>query len=339
MHLALERPAEPGVSLMIARPILAAITSLGGDVAGFKRRMGIDENASWDERVPASRLAVALEEASRHLGEPDLGLRMAQVLPAGAFGFFDYCALSSATLREGLTQAVRFYGLLTDRLVLSLREERDVVRLVHALRPGMRRVPHLVELALAVMAARCQLAAGERMFLCEVWLARPPSQRPELYERHFGAPVRWNAPVDQIVFDRGLLDLPFRTADAVVARALVTQGNARRAELAPVAPFLDDVRGVVRRALEQGSESVGSTAIALGMSARSLQRRLAETGTSYTGVVDGVRRELALQLVGGRPASEVAFLLGFSRPAAFFRAFRRWTGTTPGAYAVSARVA
>jgi AraC-like DNA-binding protein len=72
----------------------------------------------------------------------------------------------------------------------------------------------------------------------------------------------------------------------------------------------------------------------LALSARTLHRRLAEEGTGFSALVDEVRRTRALALLedGKLAASQAAFLLGFQDPAAFFRAFRRWTGTTPRAW-------
>jgi AraC-like DNA-binding protein len=164
-----------------------------------------------------------------------------------------------------------------------------------------------------------------------------PSPRPEEYASYFGAPVAFGAGVDELVFDRSLLDAPLRTADRTTAAALGAHGRALCPDLKAPDPFLDDVRDAARRGLERGDACVATTAARLGLSVRTLQRRLGELGASYSALVDDVRRETALQLVGRRPTTEIALTLGFSTPAAFFRAFRRWTGTTPRAHAAALR--
>jgi AraC-like DNA-binding protein len=175
------------------------------------------------------------------------------------------------------------------------------------------------------------------MRLRRVGIVGPAPRVPAAYDAWFGAPVAFEAHVDELVFDRALLDSPLRTADRATAAALGTHGRGICPELQAPDPFLDAVRDAARRGLERGDARVATTASRLGLSVRTLQRRLGELGASYSALVDDVRRETALQLVGRRPSTEVALMLGFSTPAAFFRAFRRWTGTTPRTHVAALR--
>jgi AraC-like DNA-binding protein len=322
------------VPLALVRPILVGLAKLGGDADGLRARLGVGASPGPDDRVSRDRFRFALDEASRELKEPDLGLRLAQALPVGSFGLTEYCGMASLTLRDGLRQASRFMSLLTESMALVVYETRDEARLVHRLRTNTDRIAHLLELAMATLASRCREAVGERMAFRRVCFTAAPPRDPSLYASHFRAPVFFDAPVDEIVIDAGLLDAPLLTADPAVTKAMSTQPDTHADGRAP---FLDDVRETVRRALERGDAQVGKAAAALGLSVRTLQRRLGELGASYTALVDDARRDLALQLVGRRSTNEIAELLGFSNPGAFFRAFRRWTGTTPRAHLAAAR--
>jgi AraC-like DNA-binding protein len=134
------------------------------------------------------------------------------------------------------------------------------------------------------------------------------------------------------VFDASLLDAPFRTADPTTLALL--EKHIEQARAAASQAFTDRMRAAVRQCLRDGDVGIAHFARALGVSTRTLQRRLQEQGTSHRRLIDEVRRELALELLAAGEVSlgEAACELGFSRPAAFHRAFSRWTGTTPRAF-------
>ncbi len=181
-----------------------------------------------------------------------------------------------------------------------------------------------------VIAARAlrRLAAG-RFRPQVVCFEHPAPRDTREHERIVGAPCRFGEPMTAIQFDALHLRDP-------VARA-------PRVSLARSAPqtesWIDRVRQDVARALPDGHPSIGLVAQQLSLSVRTLQRRLVEQGVVYRGLVDDVRRELALGYLADPALSltELAFLLGYSELSAFDRAFRRWTGTSPGAFRASRR--
>ena len=106
------------------------------------------------------------------------------------------------------------------------------------------------------------------------------------------------------------------------------------ARLPAVAGASESVRAAVRAALASGGCTLAGTARGLGVSTRTMQRRLEAEGTSFAAVVDALRRELACAYLDRRvPIPEIAALLGYADGTAFHHAFRRWTGSTPLAYA------
>jgi AraC-like DNA-binding protein len=146
----------------------------------------------------------------------------------------------------------------------------------------------------------------------------------------FGAPVRFGAPHTELVFDRATLDLALTSADPNLLAILLPTAEEKRARKATDAPMTDRVRRQLRSALSNADTQLDVLAKRLGMTGRSLQRRLKDEGTSFQALRESTRRDLADQYLGkGLSFSEIAFLLGFSEPSAFFRAFKRWTGLTP----------
>jgi AraC-like DNA-binding protein len=167
-----------------------------------------------------------------------------------------------------------------------------------------------------------------------VYFRHPAPEQTAAYREVFGGPVRFGAPVDAVLVARACLDAPLREADSALASILERHVQLLLGDRAG-APTL---QGRIARLL--GSELAGgrpgSTPIArrLNMSPRTLRRLLHDEGTTFRDVVSEVRRELAFRYLRDPevPIGEVAFLVGFSDANAFHRAFKRWTGRTPGEF-------
>jgi len=147
--------------------------------------------------------------------------------------------------------------------------------------------------------------------------------------------VRFGQPHDRVLFDRAYLDLPLISADPGAARAMREQCERALIELS------NTLVPRVQRALFQPDGSVRSARVLarqLGVSERTLKRRLAAQNTSYTELLDIARRARALELLGSDASvEEMSARLGYSDAANFTRAFRRWTGQSPRAARRSAR--
>jgi AraC-like DNA-binding protein len=154
---------------------------------------------------------------------------------------------------------------------------------------------------------------------------------PAPYAAFFGVPVAFGVgEVDEMGFDAALLDLPLTTADPITLAALEAQAARMSARAPERSPLLEEVRRAAAEAPE-GRPFLPSIARRIGVGERSLRRRLAaEESVTLREVVNSVRSERARALLdAGHPVKEVAFLLGFSEPSAFSRAYKRWTGAAP----------
>ncbi|SDT87271.1 transcriptional regulator, AraC family [Verrucomicrobium sp. GAS474] len=152
------------------------------------------------------------------------------------------------------------------------------------------------------------------------------------HEAHYGCPVRWGARRNLLVFRAADLDLPFATYNAELLAMLGPQLEAELARRKSVRTVSEKVKWVVARSLEKGRVDMADIAREIGLGSRTLQRRIAEEGTTFRRLVDETRRELARRYLG-QPSlalGEAAFLLGYEDPNSFFRAFSRWEGRTPG---------
>jgi AraC-like DNA-binding protein len=195
------------------------------------------------------------------------------------------------------------------------------------------------ELLFAVVLARGCEATGREWPLRAISFTQGSPRDIQGHEPFFGIPLRYGQPRNEMMFDSNHLDAPCRCNDAELATFLDSQ-LAEFAERPPSpATFLHEVRQVIAEAIHESDPLLGRTAKRLGMSTRTLQRRLGEHGTSCKGQVDQVRKELAARFLKDCrvPIREVACRLGYADSSAFHHAFVRWTGMTPVGYRAAHR--
>ena len=162
-------------------------------------------------------------------------------------------------------------------------------------------------------------------------LTRPARHRAML-ERHFGCPARFKAGRDALIFRTADLDRPFVTHNEELVTMLGTQLDSELEARNTSATIHDQLKETLKRSLAGKRPILRDVAHELGMSARTLQRRLTDAGITFQQLVEDTRRALAHHYLKQRPVelSEVAFLLGFADANSFFRAFQEWEGVSPG---------
>jgi AraC-like DNA-binding protein len=160
-----------------------------------------------------------------------------------------------------------------------------------------------------------------------------------MLRRHFGCEIRFDAPLDTIVLDEKALALPMVTHNPQLLALIVPGLESALEKNGSSRTLADDVRSALHQGICGERPAVGKVARSLGLSPRTLQRRLGELGTSYQKLLDEVRRRSARRLLANTDlgAGEVAFLLGFEELNSFTRAFHTWEGTTPTRWRANAR--
>jgi AraC-like DNA-binding protein len=320
-----------GNSVLLLRPLAVVLTRLGADGARFLVEVGVDAATGPEAYVPTTRVDRALQSIATERGDETFGLTMAHEAVVRPLGLFSHLVWLSGTLRDALTRAARFYSVVTQRSTLTLEsvEEGRVAAFTQRLLAGAERGDILTDFAFGSLVLRARAATDGRF--------RPRGMRfahgarvSARYEALFEAPVSFDAPADELTLDASQLDLPLASADPVTAAAIEVQVRQFDAKGGASRPFGEHVRAAVRVELQSGQPSLVTVARQLGMGVRALRRRLDEDGLSLRAVVESVRHDRATDLLAaGASIKEVAFLLGFSEPSAFSRAYKRWTGRPP----------
>ena len=319
---------DHGISVALLRPFAELLGRLDVEPARFLATLGVDGEMTPDTYIAADRVDACLAEIAANRGDPAFALTLARTAAVRPLGLFGHMVWTSGTVRDAITRAARFYAMVTRRTTLTLEEVDGVATLYQ--QPAVAGVPRgriLTEFPFASFAMRAREATNQQLALRAVRFTHAGESTPA-YREVFGVDVAFGAPRDELVLDVAQLDLRLASADPITS-AVLEEKVARLAD-APVgrSPFVDSVR----RAAAQIEGTVTLVAIAkrLGLSERTLRRRLESEGQTLRAVVDDVRRERAdAMLAAGTPVKEIAFVLGFSEPSAFSRAYKRWTGTSP----------
>lgn len=267
--------------------------------------------------------------------DPALPLRYGQAIQPEDFGAFGLALKTARDVRDVLERLARYILVVSDTLSYELREDGAHWTFVLGGRVADERrgVQLANECALAALVSLLRQVADGPVVPQEVSLRHPASAAVEAQRAWFGCPVLFDAPLDGLHFAPATLAVPTRLADEGLSAYLLTQLDALHAQRAEGA-VVQQVRRAITDALCSGMPTRDAIARKLGMSARTLHRRLAEHGCSFQDVANQVRREVAESLLVRRAHSlaEVAYLTGFSDQSSFQRAFKGWTGQTPNGF-------
>ena len=290
------------------------------------------------KRVSIPVLEQLAERARALTNEPALGVYLGMQMRVSAHGYLGFAAMTSSTVREALEIAMRFAPTRTSAIALRLHVEGDVCALVIDERVPLGRAQDLIILALIVGIEQIGSALTGRQLegSADVTFSKPAS-----FERFDGIArgrIRFDQPTNQLLFSTAALDLPIVLADPVARRLAQEQCERELDALGHQQNLAARVRALVPRQ-EGGFHSLEEIAAKVGVSPRTLKRRLAEQGTAFSELLEQQQRERALMLLRSQELSleDIAERVGYSDVANFTRAFRRWTGLTPGAYRRAAR--
>ncbi|MNO65568.1 HTH-type transcriptional regulator VirS [compost metagenome] len=259
-------------------------------------------------------------------------LRIVETLSAESFDPPLFAALCSANLMQAVQRIAKY-----KQLVAPMSLEVDVGKAGElTVSPRwlsvLTDVPYSLQVAeIAFFLRLARLATREPVKAHRVELAQlPPSAYARRYEAFFGAPVQLGAS-PSITFAAVDALLPFLTANEGMWRVFEPDLVRRLSALDATATTAERVRAVLLELLPSNAATIEKTAERLGLSKRTLQRRLEDEGESFRAVVNATRESLARHYLGHTTMSsgEIAFLLGFEDPNSFYRAFQDWTGQTP----------
>lgn len=326
------------ITSLFARKVVGQIDPPNG-AGDLLRSVGLDGEGEPDHSfmIRDQDYYLFFERAAALDGDATtLPLRVGASMRADDYGPFGFAWKSAPTLRGSFERAERYALVLTS---VSAYEVEPCFggAYMHLHREGDRRLGMRLsnEATLASIMAISREVSSQPFRPEAVYLKHEPPGDTAGHEAYFECPVHFGSDKDALRVSTRTLDSPNKVGDASIARFFDTLLEAEVSTLDDTVPLERRVLDRISTALSGGVPALLDVARDLGMSGRTLQRRLAEKDTSFQALVDEARRRLSLRLLRGdddATLSEVTYMTGFSDQSAFTRAFKRWTGQTPGAF-------
>jgi AraC-like DNA-binding protein len=314
---------------------VAALRSRGVDAEELLAQAGLSLEALADpnRRHPLETTTRLWRLAVEATGDPAFGIEVARHTTYQTFHALGFSLATSATLREALERIVRFFAIVTDAADMRVVDDPAGVRFTVHLRESADPADEAVDAFVAAAVRLCRTLVGRSFSPLAVELRRAAPADPSPYKRYFRVPVTFDAPLDALTLERSQTETRLLTANPEIARAndAVIADHLARLESSRLAPR---VRQAIEEQLPQGEPDPEAIARRLAVSLRSLQRKLADEGTSFAALLDETRSALARSYLDEDrySVSEITYLLGFAGVSAFSHAFKRWTGSSPSAY-------
>jgi AraC-like DNA-binding protein len=332
-------PNTAGTMLVVElRVFISALARLGYSEDSLLEAAGVQraDLEDPDLQVSCSAYEAIFRCAQRERPRKNLSVLVASETPMGAYPLLDYLVATSDTVADAIPQLIRYLWLVGTPVALRIAEESDRVRVI-ADSPGN---PQAIEYNLTLMVLHLTRETNRQFRATTVNFAHRPDDVAEV-ERILGCPVRAEAGWNGVELSRRVWKLPLRRGDAVLRGVLERQANEMTSRLSSTGGAIADVRHALASRVAGGDTRIQSVARQLATSPRTLQRRLADEGSSYQELLLATRQEAAAGYLKNSTLAicEIAFLLGYSEPAAFHRAFKRWNGETPQTFRARLRAA
>ena len=305
---------------------------LGAEPVALALRCGVDPAAFDLPDLPVSgpALVALLESAAEATGCEDFGLQLSLRQDLSVLGPLWPTMRSARTVLDALQVLVQYFVVHTSGAVVGLQLQPDGSAFVsYALRAGIGpRDRQTIELGLALLCHELRSHCGSAWRPRAALFAHDPPARPQGHRQCFGPNLSFNQERNALWLDRDCLETPL-SGSSSPTHEMLKKLLVGRLDGAQTVAF--KVEGAMRALMPFADCSREQVARIANLSQRTLQRRLAEAGTSFQELRDGVRADIALKYLrqSSLQAAQIAEILGYSEPAAFTRAFRRQHGLTP----------
>lgn len=297
----------------------------------------VGDPRDWQDlaRIDAERVYRAIEEAVEQSGREDLLVATLCRTPSEELGVLAFAVSTSNTLMEGLGRLARYFDLWsTDLEVVASRDERHLEVRVEALADRSRGLQWTKAAVLAAIARLRTRRWAEGLTPTSVHLSCPRPASLDAYVRAFGVQPQFGRPATRMRFPQALADAELPLSNPAMARFFDEYlEEAERRLNEGVGSIRAKILRAILEALPSGQEmSLETAARRLGVGVRTLQRQLERDGGSFREIHDAARQALAERYLLGSDltVNEIGYRLGFSSPSSFCRAFKNWTGQTPG---------
>jgi AraC-like DNA-binding protein len=328
--------AVPTIDAIWARQAVAFLEESGRPADAILAVAGIDRRILQHEgsRITFQQHAALLDQAAAATGDDCFGLTLAsQPIDLRDVGLLAYVGLSSRTLGDGVRNLVRYAAVLNEgvRITLDVGQSQAIIEL-QLIDPTVRDRRQVTEFAIANFVRAQRFLTLRHLSPAAVTFVHPRIDKIEAFERFFGCTVSFQQARYAVCLAPSQLAIPITTADDRLLRVLTSYCQTILADRKQSSSDLrHEIERVLLDLLPRGGADAQSVARALGMSVRTLSRRLKAEGAAFNTIRDRLRADLARSyLADGRLSrGQIAYLLGYAQISSLSHAAKRWTAQVP----------
>jgi AraC-like DNA-binding protein len=318
----------------LTRLAAARLKSAGVPLGPLLSRSGLTPQAIAD---PEERLSVRsqisfLEEAASALKDDCLGFTLARDFDLREIGLLYYVMASSQTLGEALKRVARYSKVTNEALVFGYQEKNRLVLSLTYSGVPRHSDKHQIEFCMFAVLRICRVLTGLNLVPQQFSISHYRPEGISDMTRFVGTKVEFGADTDEFALDAEARELPVTHSDPYLNKLLLKDCEAALAERkGDVSELCTRVENAISSLLPHGRVLVGDVARNLGMSERTLTRKLSYEGLNFAKILQQLRHDMAVRYLHDRNlhVSKIAWLLGFNDVSAFTHAYKRWTGKTP----------
>ena len=324
----------PSATGGIARLASARIRDRGIELAPLLSKAGltVEQIDDRNARLKVGSQIRVLELSAAASRDDFLGFNLARDFDLREIGLFYYVLTSSENLADALRKAERYSRVANEGISLRISQSRETAICLSHIGVERHSDRHHIEFWLITLVRLCRQLTNRRLVPSHIRVAHHRAMMPAKVRSFLGCEIEFGSDRDEIVFPGAVRSMPSVSADGYLNGLLIRyceEALARRASHR--AGLRASVENAIALLLPHGKARAGEIARQLGMSQRTLARRLASEGATFSGVLDELKVDLARSQLrdGHLPISQIAWLLGYREISAFTHAFKRWTGMTP----------
>ena len=328
------------VSVTLLSQMFLYLGSLKAAIDGFLRSLNVEPETvrAPDAHIPVETYLLIQDEAAEFVHDPYFGLHMGEFAEVGSWSILGYMMMNCQTLGEALEKSARYSRIIGNLIEARLEFKTNKGKAIFFTPPYAPKMSrHCLDATLSSSMRMTRSLTGVDLHPLEVTFIYPePATRSE-YDRIFRCPVKFNQRENSITLHMSVADTPILMANRGLLEYFEKYAQDFLAEMDRNDEHTRAVTKIILSKLDDEALSINKVAREMAVSVRTLQKRLEDEGVGFSDLYRSIRHRLAQKyLRENYTVEEITYLLGFSEPSVFRKAFKKWSGFTPREYRESA---
>lgn len=329
----IEKSTGIEVSVTVLKQLFQYLKSLGVDIDEFLCTLDVDPQAaqSPDGYIPIETYLLIQDGAAEYIEDPYLGLHMGEFAEAGSYSILGYLMMNCETLGQAMEKSGRYSRIIGNLIEAKAKLGFNKVKVIFdtpPYAPNMSR--HCFESTFSSTMRLMRTLTGKDLKPIQVSFIYPTPESTTEYERIFQCPVLFEQKTNSVTIDPRIANIPIQYANPELREYFENYAKEFIAEMDMRESYTNEVTKIILARLDDESLSINKVAKELAVSVRTLQNRLKDEGVVFSDLVQDIREKLAKKyLKQNYSVEEITYMLGYSEPSSFRKAFKKWSGTTP----------